>query len=130
MATQATAFHNSRPRSSGKSRLSPPSSVALKLAADLARTLGMVASWPNIQTIRLAIESEASYSEVSESQAAALIVAAALEFTVVNPERYTFQAAALLRKSNIVNRFWFEDALWRYKDAYNNMLARLQAEAR
>ena len=90
----------------------------------------MVASWPNIQTIRLAIESEASYSEVSESQAAALIVAAALEFTVVNPERYTFQAAALLRKSNIVNRFWFEDALWRYKDAYNNMLARLQAEAR
>jgi hypothetical protein len=89
----------------------------------------MVETWPNVQTIRLAIESEASYSEISVSQAAALIASAALEFTVVDPQHYTFQAAALLRKSNIVNRFWFEDGLWRYKITYQNMLARLQQES-
>jgi len=90
----------------------------------------MPATWPNVQTVRLAIEAEAAFSEVSLSQAAALIVMAANNFTPVDASQYSFQAAALLRKSNIVNRFWFEDALWRYKDAYNNMLARLQAEAR
>jgi hypothetical protein len=126
MATQATAFHNSRPRSSGKSRLSPPRSLALKLAADLAREVGMVPTWPNVQTIRLAIEAEAAYSEVSVSQAAALIVAAALNFMVFDASNYSWQAATLLRKSNIVNRFWFEDALWRHKYVYNDMLVRLQ----
>lgn len=89
----------------------------------------MVPTWPNVQTIRLAIESEASYSGVTVAQAAALIVSAALNFTIVDPQHYSFQTAALLRKSNVINRFWFEDALWRYKHAYQNMLERLQRES-
>ena len=92
----------------------------------MPRQLGMVPTWPLIQTIRLAIECEAEYSDVSISNAAALIVCAASEFTVVRPEDYSFQAATILRKSNNVNRFWFEDALWRYKDAYNRLLDHLQ----
>ena len=82
-----------------------------------------------MQTIRLAIESEAEYSGISLANAAALIAAAASEFTIVHPQDYSFQAAALLRKSNIVNRFWFEDALWRCKQAYQNLLVRLQEES-
>jgi hypothetical protein len=83
-----------------------------------------------VQTIRLAIESEAGFSHVSVSQAAELILAAVWDFTVIDASRYSFQAVALLRKSNIVNRFWFEDALWRYKAAYNKLLALKQrAEA-
>ena len=89
----------------------------------------MVDTWPNLQTIRLAIESEAEYSDISLANAAALIAAAACEVTIVDPERYSFQAASLLRKSNIVNRFWFEDALWRHKQTYQNMLARLQEQS-
>lgn len=89
----------------------------------------MVPTWPNLQTIRLAIESEAEYSELSQERAAALITAAACDFTLVDPQRCSFQAAALLRKSNVVNRFWFEDALWRYKAAYDRMLVYLQKES-
>jgi hypothetical protein len=117
-------YRNSGARSSGKT--GPKS---LTLAAEVARQVGMVPTWPNVQTIRLAIESEARYSELSISQSAALIVSAANDFTIVCAEDYNFQAATLLRKSNVVNRFWFEDALWRYKTAYQNMLARLQRES-
>ena len=117
-------YRNSGARSSGKT--GPKS---LTLAAEVARAVGMVPTWPNVQTIRLAIESEASYSELSISQSAALLVSAANDFTIVDPQHYNFQAATLLRKSNVVNRFWFEDALWRYKTAYQNMLARLQRES-
>lgn len=117
-------YRNSQPRSSGKT-----GKKAIPLAAEIARAVGMVPTWPNLQTIRLAIESEAVYSRVTLAQAAALIVQAALDFSVINPEHYSFQAAALLRKSNIVNRFWFEDALWRHKQAYENLLAHLQQES-
>jgi hypothetical protein len=89
----------------------------------------MVRTWPNVQTIRLAIESEAECSKISLTNAAELLVAAGREFTVVDPERYSFQAATLLRKSNVVNRFWFEDALWRHKDAYQKMISYLQQES-
>jgi hypothetical protein len=101
----------------------------LKLAADLARQVGMVRTWANVQTIRLAIEAEAEYSDVSLRNAAALIVCAAFDFTVIDPQYYDFQAATILRKSNNLNRFWFEDCLWRHKDAYQNMLIRLQQRA-
>jgi hypothetical protein len=120
------------PQSSGKrGNISAASSrsAALKLAADVARQLGMVRTWQNVQIIRLAIESEAEYSGITIPQAAALIAMAANDFTIVDPQRYSFQAAALLRKSNIVNRFWFEDALWRCKAAYDDMLVRLQRES-
>ena len=89
----------------------------------------MVPTGANVKTIQLAIEFEAEDSGVSVQQAAALIVSAALEITIVDPQRYSFQAAALLRKSNMVNRFWFEDALWRHKAAYLNLLARVQRES-
>ena len=89
----------------------------------------MVPTGANVKTIQLAIEFEAEDSGVSVQQAAALIVSAALEFTIVHAEDYSFQAAALLRKSNMVDRFWFEDARWRYKAAYQNLLARVQRES-
>jgi hypothetical protein len=130
MATQQAASHNPAVRSSGKVGKNSASRIprrALVLAADLARQIGMVPSWPNVEIIRMAIESEADYSGVTIGQAAALILQAANDFTSVDPQHYSFQAAALLRKSNIVNRFWFEDALWREKYAYLNMLARLKA---
>ena len=120
----AALYRNPNAHSSGKT-----GKKSIPLAAEIARQVGMVPTWPNVQTIRLAIESEAVYSEISIPQAAALIVQAALDFTIVDPEHYSFQAAALLRKSNVVNRFWFEDALWRHKQAYQNMLARLQESA-
>jgi hypothetical protein len=88
----------------------------------------MVPTWPNVQTIRLAIESEAEYSGISLESAAELIGVAARDVAIFDPQRYSFQAATLLRKSNIVNRFWFEDALWRYKDAYTNRLAQIQKD--
>jgi len=124
MSAITAIYPNSYSNSSRKSV--DLSASALVLAADLARQIGMVATWPNVQTIRLAIESESHYSDVSLNQAAALIVCAANDYTVVDPQQYSFQAAALLRKSNIVNRFWFEDARWRYKNAYNRMLCALQ----
>jgi hypothetical protein len=96
------------------------------LAVQIARQLGMVRTWPNVQTIRLAIESEAEDSGVTLNQAAALIIMAAKEFTIVDAQMYSFQAATILRKSNNVNRFWFEDSLWRHKEAYQKMLFRLQ----
>lgn len=89
----------------------------------------MVRSWPNLQTIRLAIESEADYSHLTIVEAAKVISTAALEFTIIEPERYSFQAAHLLRKSNVVNRFWFEDALWRYKPTYERLIAALRESA-
>lgn len=125
MSAIAAIYPNSPARTSGKTGRFPH----LKLAADVARQIGMVPTWPNVQTIRLAIECEAEFSEVSIANAAALIITAALDITIVDPQHYSFQAAALLRKSNIVNRFWFEDALWRYKQAYQSMLWRLQQES-
>jgi len=125
-------YPNSEAVSSGKTedcRANTRPARNLPLAASVARQCGIVPSWPNLQLIRLAIESEADYSDISLANAAALIAAAACEVTIVDPERYSFQAAALLRKSNIVNRFWFEDALWRHKQAYQNMLARLQEQS-
>jgi hypothetical protein len=122
MDTQSAASHNSAVRSSEK----VGRNSALPLAGQIARQLGMPESWPNVQAIKLAILAEAGYSDISIAQAAALIVSAAHDFTIVRPDRYNFQAAALLRKSNVINRFWFEDSLWRYKDAYHQLLHRLQ----
>lgn len=115
-------------RASGKKGRFPH----LKLAADLARQLGMVPSWPNLQIIRLAIESEAEYSEITIPQAAALIAQAAVEFTspcgsVYRPPDWRDEVRAF--KANRVDRFWFEDARWRTKAIYDTMLARLQRES-
>jgi hypothetical protein len=131
------AFHNPPANSSEKSEenLSLPvensRSLALKLAADLARQIGMTRTWPNVQTIRLGIESEADYSGISVRQAAAVIAMAANEWSrcgdgYTPPSSHDQYTTA---KDNTIDRFWFEDSRWRNKYAYNVFMARLQPEA-
>src|ERR1700723_1261703 len=105
MSALNAIYPNPDERSSGK--IGPD---CLVLAAAIARQVGLPETWPNVQTIKLAIQSEALKSDVHIVRAAGVILEAAKEITIVNPERYSFQAAGVLRKSNIVNRFWFEDA--------------------
>lgn len=121
-------YPNSGARSSGKRGRNS----ALTLAAELARKVGMVPTWPNVQTIRLAIESEAEHSEISLAHAAALIVQAALERSF-DPQagivcRSSWEHFQLAKK-NAVDRFWFEDARWRMKECYWALLGKLQAAA-
>lgn len=141
MESQLAAFHNSRADSSEKSaensalpvdsRAPRRNSLALQLAADLARQVGMVRTWPNLQTIRLAIESEAEHSGITVKHAAALIAMAANEFSrcgdgVTFPDSLDRYVAF---KENTVDRFWFEDARWRSKGSYLEFLSRLEAGA-
>lgn len=119
------AFHNSRPVSSEKSEensaspVDSPRSLALKLAADLARQVGMVRTWPNLQTIRLAIESEAEGSGVSLDEAAEVITKAAQEQTLQRgPDFHSSWEIREIYRRNSINRFWFEDSLWRDKLVY------------
>lgn len=118
-------YRNSGVRSSGKS-----GGNSLVLAADMARRLGMVPTWPNVQTIRLAIESEAEYSDITVTQAAAVIAQAAGEFTspggsLYRPPDWRDEVRAF--KANRIDRFWFEDSRWRMKSSYDALLARLEA---
>ena len=102
-------------------------SLALKLAAHIACQLGIVRTWPNLQTIRLAIESEAAASGVPIDAAADVIVRAAREQTRL--PQYTFAAEWVRRETyreNSVDRFWFEDARWRTKTAYLEFRADLR----
>lgn len=120
-------YRNSGAHSSGKTGES-----SLTLAAEIARVVGMVPTWPNVQTIRLAIESEAEFSEISIAQAASLIAQAALEFTspgggLYTPPDWRDQVRAF--KANRVDRFWFEDSRWRMKSIYGMLLARLEESA-
>lgn len=103
-----------------------PRALGIKLAADLARQVGMVRTWPNLQTIRLAIESEAEHSGITVSQAAALIAMAAQEWTrrsgLVCESSWEIREIA---RENTIDRFWFEDARWRSKRTYAAFLLRL-----
>jgi hypothetical protein len=130
MATQAEASHNSRPRSSGKnSRFSTTRSDTrhLPLAAEVARKLGIIATWANVQTIRLAIESEAALTGVALLDVAEMIVRAGKEWT--RGSMYScpseFERREIFRL-NAVDRFWFEDARWRSKDAYAEFCEQLR----
>jgi hypothetical protein len=126
MASTRAAYRNSCVSASGKvpstgipTRLGVSKDRALKLAIFLARRAGMVLTWPNIQTIRVAIESEAQYSGVPLTEAANVILAAAREPSLLDayscpPEWQRFECY----RENTVNRFWFEDARWRYKKVY------------
>ena len=127
MASTASVCTSSPPRQSPKEARFP----AIQLAAALARQVGMVATWPNIQTIRLAIESEAEFSAVTVAQAATLIASAAQEISR-GPEYSCLSSweQHQLRKANDVDRFWFEDARWRTKPGYWQWLEKLQAGAR
>jgi len=95
--------------------------TALTLAAQIARKVGMVPTWPNVQTIRLAIECEAAYSEVSAKEAAEVIARAARELSCDPNAGYVPTPTWLereLARRNRIDRFWFEDALWRRKPSY------------
>jgi hypothetical protein len=103
----------------------------LPLAADLARQVGMVRTWSNVQIIRLAIESEAEDSNVSLAQAAALIAVAASEQShLPQYSCATSWEEREFHRNNAIDRFWFEDARWRTKVSYWNLLERLKAEAK
>jgi hypothetical protein len=132
--THRAAFHNSEISASGnfaQPNLRACRALAIKLASVLARRVGMVSTWPNIQTIRLAIESEANYSKVSLPDAANVILAAAQEVTYhsgyVRPSEWD---RATAYRANNVNRFWFEDARWRDKSVYAEFSAKLRERAR
>lgn len=115
-ATQTAASHNSRGASSGKR--------AFPLAAKVARELGLVPTWPNLQTIRLAIQSEVEFCEsasleVTVVEVAEMIMRAGNEWTTLS--QYVCPAEWERREAvrmNSVDRFWFEDARWRAKAAY------------
>jgi hypothetical protein len=131
--SQLAASHNSRPLSSQKSAENSPLSVenprarALQLANDLVRKVGMTPTWPNIQTVRLAIRGEAEFSEISMEQAASVIGMAAKEWS---RGRYITCTPAWeereLYRINTIDRFWFEDARWRNKNIYAEFMAQLQ----
>lgn len=91
----------------------------------------MVPTWANVQTIRLALESEAAHSQIDAKQAAALIVTAAQEITPAPGGLYSPVSEWEKRQSqrkNDIDRFWFEDARWRMKASYWKLLERLKTE--
>jgi hypothetical protein len=97
------------------------------LATKIARSLGMLESWANVQTIRLAIQCEANYSGVSLEDAAEVILTAAKEWT--RGSGYSCPPEWERREDfrlNSVDRFWFEDARWRSKAAYILFRSRIE----
>lgn len=95
------------------------SAHAKVLAAEVARRVGLPATWPNVNTIQAAIELEADACGVPAEEAAEMLVSAATEST--RGPVYDCPSdweRRLLVRDNEVNRFWFEDARWRIKFAY------------
>ncbi len=117
MATQTAACHNPVARASGKR--------ALPLAAKVARELGLVPTWPNLQTIRLAIESEARLFCVANSVIAELLISAGKERSSGPEYRPPSEwEKRHLFRVNVIDRFWFEDARWRAKEVFAEFEAR------
>jgi hypothetical protein len=116
-ATHPAGCHNPSARSSGKR--------AIPLAAKVARELGVIPTWPNLQTIRLAIESQAEPCRATVSEIAEMLIRAGKEWTAapqyVCPSQWQKRE---IDRLNTVDRFWFEDARWRYKLAYAEFLER------
>jgi hypothetical protein len=83
-----------------------------------------------VETIRLAILTEARSSEVSLADAAMIIAAAAQEFSVAPPDQYSYYQRARISRTNVIDRFWFEDALWRDKECYQRWLAKVEEPRR
>jgi hypothetical protein len=98
---------------------------------DVARRVGMVATWPNLETIRVSIESEAEFSAISFNEALDLILACASCPSLL--PQYSAPAEWEKReisRANTINRFWFEDALWRVKFPYIEFRATRREEAK
>lgn len=90
----------------------------------------MIPTWPNLQTIRIAIESEAECFDVAMEQIAEVFIRAGKEWTP--GPMYTcptdWEKRDLFRL-NTIDRFWFEDARWRSKFAYAEFRGRLQKQS-
>lgn len=125
MATQSAASHNPALRSSGKNvRFS-----ALPLAAKVARELAVVPSWPNLQIIRLAIESAAHSCHATLAETAEMLIRAGKEWTA-RPQYHCPSEWEIreIERLNTIDRFWFEDARWRGKVAYERFYERLRQD--
>jgi hypothetical protein len=124
MSALNAIYPNPDERSSGK--IGPD---CLVLAAAIARQVGLPQTWPNVQTIKLAIQSEAAFSDISIEKSADLILEAAKECT--HCKEYSCPSQWEIRelfRDNTVNRFWFEDGRWRAKRAYTAFLiARIES---
>jgi hypothetical protein len=98
------------------------------LAAEVARRVGLPASWPNVNVIAAAIELVTSWSGVSAEEAAELLVQCAHERTP--GPRYSLPSEWEKReifRENSVSRFWFEDSRWTAKLAYAEFYAKVTA---
>lgn len=110
-------------------RRANPRRAAIQFAAHLARQLGIVRTWSNLQTIRLAIESEADLLDISVAEAASVILEAARERSlgpILRPAS-EWEHREIYRE-NSVDRFWFEDARWRTKNSYMEFCAELRTQ--
>jgi hypothetical protein len=91
--------------------------------------LGIVPTWPNLQTIRLAIETESALSHVSRAHVAEMLILAGKELSYgsqyVCPAQWEKREFSRL---NTIDRFWFEDARWRDKFAYAEFRAKHRGE--
>lgn len=96
----------------------------LPLAKKVARELGLVPTWPNLQVIRLAIDSEAAFSGAPAAEVALMLIRAANEFTIHRREQYSYALQSRIAKTNSVDRFWFEDHRWRDKQAHSDFWMR------
>jgi hypothetical protein len=98
------------------------------LAKQLAQRFYLPTTWPNVNTIAAAIELVAFHSNVPAEEAAELLVACARERTF--PDNLVCPSERDRReisRVNTVDRFWFEDARWRCKDAYAEFYERTRA---
>lgn len=125
-------YRNPDARSSGKavdSRANSRRATSVHLAAQIARRLALVRTWSNLQTIRLAIESEADLSDISVAEAARVILDAARELSYGPSFRppAEWEHREIFRE-NSVDRFWFEDARWRTKGSYLVFVADLRKQ--
>lgn len=96
------------------------------LANEVAKRVGLPATWPNVNTIAAAIELEAWRLKVAAEDAAEVLVQCAFE-TSCYPQFHCpseWEKREISRENNI-DRFWFEDARWTVKAAYTNFRAEL-----
>lgn len=93
----------------------------LQLATKIARTLGLPPTWPNLRTIEIALISETAFSSIALQEAADLLIQCARTFRAT--ERH------MLRYFPI-NRFWFEDGVWRETFAYTEARAERQSKSK
>jgi len=81
----------------------------LQLATQIAKTLGLPPSWPNLRTIEIALIFHAAQSDTSLQETAQTIIGCAREFYRLSPAKLKTLG---IERYWPLNRFWFEDAIW------------------